>query len=236
MKIEKNEAHIWYAPIDRLKEVVARTSTMNLLSEKEKVRYMRFKFDKDRKAFLTSRYLVRTLLSKYICDIAPEEFIFIENQYGKPDLIEKQRKSKVYFNISHTKELIVLAFSANPDLGIDAEYTERKMNYLKFAEHTFSSIELECLKDLSAEERKEKFFCYWTLKESFIKAKGMGLSLPLDQFSFQFEAGDIVVHFDKRLNECPKNWKFRLLNNFRQHQLAFAIKSQSEILIKEIFY
>ena len=89
---------------------------------------------------------------------------------------------------------------------------------------------MAALRKLPEKEQLDRFFLYWTLKESYIKARGMGLVIPLSHFSFLFENA-ISIAFDPRLEDDPESWQFTALSYSRRHAVAasFRCKAGEEV-------
>jgi 4'-phosphopantetheinyl transferase len=175
-QLPEDEAHIWQValniPSDRVEEL------QRLLSEDEKRRAERFYFERDRRAFIIGRGLLRTLLGQYLVT-DPTQIDFIYNRHGKPSLAATD--NAIYFNVSHSGEIALLAFVRGRGIGVDVEYMRPELDFEKVAQRVFSSEELAALSDTPAEQRREAFFNGWTRKEAYIKAHGQGVSLPLDE-------------------------------------------------------
>lgn len=89
----------------------------------------------------------------------------------------------------------------------------------------FSESERADLAAQPPEARRERFLEYWTLKESFAKARGVGLSLPLDQFSLRLRAGEpIRIAFGPAIDDQPEAWQLAQLRPTGRHLLALAIR------------
>jgi 4'-phosphopantetheinyl transferase len=192
-----------------------------LLTADEREQELRFHFAQDRARYVVTRALVRTVLSRY-SSLRPEDWRFEKNYYGRPEIVEEQRRPyPIRFNISHTNALIVLGITLDRALGIDVEDSLSKDAPLGVAHSYFSPKECADLGDLPLRLQQKRFFEYWTLKESYIKAKGKGLSLPLDHFSFRFpnECG-IEVSFLPELNDSPQRWRFWLFQPTMSHLVA----------------
>ena len=183
----------------------------NLLTDAERARGARFHFERDRKQFVITRTMVRSILSYYL-PIAPKAWEFTANQWGRPGIAQSAGQA-VCFNVSHTAGLVVMAVSGLPVLGVDVENASERKAPLDVARSYFSASEADDLYALPLAQQPERFFHYWTLKESYIKAKGKGLSIPLEQFSFQLqEPGQVSIEFANNLEPEPENWRFFLLN------------------------
>lgn len=184
LKLEPAEVHIWQAELDdRLADVLKRH-----LSPDEITRADRFHFAKDRNHFIAARGLLRTLLSVYL-GMNSEDLRFSYAEKGKPSLKETQR-SAINFNLAHSHGMAIYAFACDREVGVDLEYIREDLAGEKIAERFFSPREIEMLKGVPAELRKEAFFNCWTRKEAYIKARGEGLSMPLDEFDVSLGPGE----------------------------------------------
>lgn len=157
-----------------------------LLSSSEKEKADRFRFEKDKNCYVIARGLLRILLSRYL-NIKSQKINFRYAEKGKPYL---EHPSNIKFNLSHSKNYIVLAFTKNIELGIDVEYAKNNLEILQVAESFFSKQEIKALKSVQSIYRLSAFYNCWTRKEAFIKATGDGLSFPLNQFTVSLESSE----------------------------------------------
>ncbi len=166
---------------------------------------------------------MRWALSRY-SDILPHEFEFSKNSYGRPELISPPKSPDLRFNLSHTDGMAVVAVTLNQDIGVDVESIDRKNASLEIADRFFSASEVKELFQQPKSQQRQRFFEYWTLKESFIKAKGMGLSFPLDQFSLHLlNQDDIKISFAPDQDEDPDTWRFWQLKLSEQYLIALCV-------------
>jgi len=217
--------HLWLAFPDEINDEALLVNYQNLLNEEEKDRWQRFYFARHRHQYLVTRALIRSTLSRYV-DIEPGNWRFTVNGYGKPEIAPGFMDNPPRFNLSHTDGLIICAITLANDIGVDVENTQ-KTHSLAIAEHCFSKQEIQHLNRLPEHRQAQVFLEYWTLKEAYIKAKGMGLSLPLDQFSFILsENRRVEIAFDPNLEDNPAHWQFWRLNPSEHHIAAVAVKSE----------
>jgi len=135
--------------------------------------------------------------------IAPGDWRFQYGEKGKPSLVPGQRElTGLEFNISHSGDWLVIAviqqsaaqsdslvpalMAEKIELGVDIERYRTSTNIYPILNHYFTKGESESLLALDEHEQGERFFDLWALKESYIKAKGLGLALSLKSFSFGF--------------------------------------------------
>jgi 4'-phosphopantetheinyl transferase len=203
------EIHVWLASYDEITEERLDSAYRALMSAAEKEQEPRFYFARDRRRYLITRALVRTVLSRYV-SIHPAEWIFSTNAYGRPDIVNAQAKDAgLSFNISHTHSLIVLGVTVRRALGVDVENFRAREVSIDIADRYFAPQEVAALTAVPPHQQQYRFFEYWTFKEAYIKARGMGLSLPLDKFSFHYpndHAVEIAIH--PELADDSARWQF----------------------------
>jgi len=185
-----------------------------LLCETELARAARFKFPLDRQRYLLTRALVRTSLSLY-APVKGEDWRFRADRHGRPDLIQPH-PAGVCFNVSHTQTAILLALS-RADIGVDIERLQARSASLRIAARYFSAEEWQALRDLPPESQQPRFLALWTLKEAYLKARGRGLSMALDDFRFQIHGSELQFIPRARIDTEPSRWSFRLLQIGADH-------------------
>ena len=180
--LEKDAVSLWHVRFD---ENMAYVPTyLKLLSKDELLRADRFKFDLHRKRYIIGRGVLRILLGRYL-DSPPSRPDFRYTEYGKPYL---DHGADLNFNLSHSENRAVLAFTPDVEMGVDIERQKSGFDYLELAQNFFAPDEIKNLEALPEAGRIAGFYRCWTRKESFIKAKGSGLSFSLTSFSVSLEA------------------------------------------------
>lgn len=144
------------------------------------------------KRSIISKLFVKIILEKYY-KMNTKEINIVRDQYGKPFLTKQNMELNLYFNISHSGEWVVCAFS-DCEIGIDIEKIDTYSP--KIAKRFFSHNEYNTFLEKSGRERDRCFFDIWTLKESYVKALGKGLSVPFRSFSFSFNDNTITLRSD----------------------------------------
>lgn len=175
--IRPAEIHVWRASLDE--DHFGHCE--GVLSADELNRAARFRFERDRHRFTAARLFLRSTLASYL-QISPREVRFGYSEFGKPFLDEACNQDKLTFNLSHSHELAVLAVARRREIGIDVEHRRPGFSNDTLAEHFFSDDEVREIRSLPAQLQERAFFACWTRKEAYIKARGQGLSIPLDQF------------------------------------------------------
>ncbi len=176
--MERDEVHVWRASLDL---GASRRHALHLtLAEDEQERAERFHFAKDRARFIAGRGLLRAILARYL-RADPAGLRFCYDPKGKPALTPASHTGGLRFNMSHSHGLALYAVTRGRELGVDLEYIQPRLEG-GIAERFFSPREVAALGALPADLRNEAFFACWTRKEAYVKAKGDGLALRLDQF------------------------------------------------------
>ncbi|OJH38627.1 4'-phosphopantetheinyl transferase family protein [Cystobacter ferrugineus] len=218
-----DEVHLWIVEPERVTEPRLLAAYLALLGEEERARHQRFRFEKHRQQFLVSHALVRVTLSRY-APVAPQDWRFSTNAYGRPE-IAGEGLPRLRFNLSHTDGMAVCAVALDTEVGVDVEHSGRMGQTVELAESFFSPSEVADLHSLPEALQRERFFDYWTLKESYIKARGAGLSLPLDQFAFHLAPGQPPrISFDPRMVDDPETWQFVQVRLSAEHPAAVAVR------------
>ena len=214
------EVHVWRTSLNT--SSVHLQSLQRALSPDELERANRFHFAHHRHHFIVARGTLRTLLSRYL-NTSPKELHFQYNVYGKPAL--DIPATRLQFNLSHSHELALFAFSYNRELGVDIEYMNRNIEYDELAQHTFSLQEAAIVTALSGEAKREGFFNCWTRKEAYIKSRGMGVSLDLASFDVSLRPGDPATLLQSRENPHEvTRWRFEALNAGEDYKAAIAVE------------
>jgi len=229
MIIADQEIHLWHVYDENIRHSGLLSQYFDILSEEECIQQKRFYFEKDRHQYLITRAMVRSVLSLYETSIAPQEWTFQKNDFGKPLISNQSLIKPLNFNISHTEQLIIMAITSNRKIGVDVEYLPRLGKILDIANRFFSPAEVRQLLALPPEKQKNRFFDLWTLKEAYIKACGMGLSIPLNHFRYSFSRrGKISISFDPARQDQPESWQFWQIHPNDTHKISLAIKDEEK--------
>jgi 4'-phosphopantetheinyl transferase len=196
----------------------------HVLSDDERRRASRFLRPDDAARFVIGRALARTSLSRYAA-VPPRDWPLSVDEHGRPELAERPPGAPdLRFNLSHTPGLIACAVTVGREVGVDVECTNRRV-FPDVPERFFSPREVADLRALPVDEQELVFFDYWTLKEAYIKARGLGLALPLRHFSFIRGAGAApTIVFAPVLHDDPASWQFAQFWPTTEHRLAVAVR------------
>lgn len=220
--LQNNEVHVWRASLNAPLSSIE--SLKQLLSDEEVVRAERFYFEKGRHGYIVTHGILRILLGRYL-DVDPHQLRFTTNAYGKPLLESPTHSMQPHFNLSHTHELVVFAFTYLGEVGIDIEYMRTNVEYEELAKRNFSPSEYTVLHNLPEDMKQEAFFNCWTRKEAYIKARGMGLSLPLNLFDVSLKPGEPAALLGSRENgQEVARWTFQAMTMPPDYVGALAIE------------
>ncbi|WP_129777863.1 4'-phosphopantetheinyl transferase family protein [Peristeroidobacter soli] len=205
----ENHIDVWLAYYNDIADSRLHEAYRSLLTEEERGKEFRFYFADDQRRYLVTRAMVRTVLSRYV-HVRPTDWRFSNNHYGRPEISNLSRdECGLCFNISHTKGLIALGVTHRRELGVDVENLRTREVSLDIADRFFAKPEVDELATVPPERQQDRFFEYWTFKESYIKARGMGLSIPLGQFSFHYPHERAVnIAIEPALGDDAKRWSF----------------------------
>ena len=236
MKLSTNAIHLYFSYPDKITDLEILKHYRSLLTDDELSQMSRFYYSRHRHQYLVTRVLIRTCLSEYH-PVDPSLWQFGSNSYGKPEINHPDLKSPVRFNLSHSKGLILCGIAKNIDIGVDVEDRQRSTRAaLTRLSSYFSAEEIAELHALPVEQQKHRFFDYWTLKESYIKARGMGLAIPLRKFSFQFNKNNLSgFSTHPELQDDAGNWQFWRITMAMRYQVAVAMNTARDDMVIKAF-
>ncbi len=162
------DVHLWRIPLDR--SAIADPAT---LSTDEATRAARFHFDGDRSRFIAGRASLRAILASYLAD-DPRTLKIKAGPNGKPTLDGAGRW--LHFNLSHSRELMLVAVARQLEIGVDVEWTRDTLDFEMLADAHFSKADAAEIRALSGDEKRRRFYQCWTETEAQLKAAGTGLA------------------------------------------------------------
>ncbi len=203
---------------------------MPRLTPDERVRRDRYVREDDRHAFVVTRALVRAVLSMH-GPSTPDAWRFATNAHGCPSVIDAQAGSpRLEFNVSHTAGLVAMAVVRGHRVGVDVEDARRVVRE-DLAGRFFAPAEVTDLRGLPVAEQPRVFFDYWTLKEAYIKARGMGLAIPLGDFAFVLRPPAApAITFVDGFDDDPGRWQFWQAWPTAHHRLGLAVERSGDDL------
>jgi 4'-phosphopantetheinyl transferase len=222
----ENEAHVWFSTPEAVTDAVQLAGYRSLLSPEERERHQRFHFEKDRHSFLVSHALVRRVLSTY-ADVDPADWQFSAGRHGRPEIAGPAGVPALRFNLTHTAGLTGCLVTLDADCGIDAELISRRGKLLAIAGKMFADAELEALRKLDGRAFLEQFFIFWTLREAYCKALGVGLGFSKKDYAFETGGDDQVrIRFDAQAGDAGGHWQFTVIRPAVDHVVAVAVRSE----------
>ena len=180
--------YVYVLNVQDLPDPVAEPGVMEGLWEERKGKILRYKLAQSRKQGLGAGLLLKWALKKH--GAAVEQLSYGAN--GKPEAED------VFFNLSHSGQWAVCAIGDGP-VGCDVEEIASVREGI--AERFFTENEVQHLEQFEGDQRKEEFFRLWTLKESYMKMTGEGMSLGLDRFELDMD-GQPTVKRDGAICDC----------------------------------
>jgi 4'-phosphopantetheinyl transferase len=196
-------------PLDAPQPVVV--ALRGTLSHDELERADKFVFERHRNRFVVGRACVRLLLGSYV-NKSPRELEFNYGPCGKPELAESEHVTGVRFNLAHSKGTGLLGIASGREIGVDVEHWRTMNDGRDIAQRFFAPAEIEQLSSLDPEDWDAGFFACWTRKEAYIKARGEGLSIPLNEFAItaQPDGRVAITHSDVDPGDVDR-WSIRQL-------------------------
>lgn len=221
LELQSHQVDIWRIPLDRYPASAEWADST--LSADESERAARFHFEKDRHRYILAHACLRDILSRYL-HCGPKQILFSTNKYGKPELLSNQEMD---FNLSHSGGYVLIAVTLGHKVGVDVEHFRMNLEHEKIARRFFSQAENQEFSAIPHEQKVVAFFNCWTRKEAYIKAHGLGLSLPLDSFDVSFAPNDPPVLRATRPDPTEaRKWTLLSLDVHPEHAGALAVEGR----------
>ena len=199
-----------------------------ILSLEEKKRAHRYHFEQDRICFAYFRGCLRILLGQYL-NRRPESLEILENAFGKPLLKLLSGEPAIFFNLSHSENVGVLALNPQSEVGVDVEKLQERTDGEGIAKRYFSPAEQKFLNQCPPSERQKTFFQLWTRKEAYLKALGKGFSKNLNGFQVVDEKGRFLERIQD-LEGGGGNWEVSAFEVFPHYIGALVFPSPAKII------
>ena len=187
------------------------------MSPAERARFDRFRHDADRGMFALGRLMARTLVGRAL-GVDPGAWGWREGPHGRPEV--DHPASDVHFNLTHSAGIVLCAIARGRAVGIDVENLARPRPNWGLVERYCSPAEADDIQQ-HGDRWPERFLTYWTLKEAYLKARGLGISVPLADISFagnDFASdGPLRITFERSLAGTDDRWAFHLFRPSERH-------------------
>lgn len=195
------------------------------LTPDELARAARLHFARDRVAFAVGHVLVRRTLSEQP-SAPPSGWPFVCNAHGKPELQPSEGGTQWRFNISHCAGMVMTGFGLDRDIGVDVESVDRFGAGLEIARFCFAPEEVRAIESAPEQEQRATSAAFWTLKEAYIKARGLGLTIPLADFAIDLDS--MRISFSARIADRADCWLLWRDQVGPSHVLAVAAGRRPE--------
>jgi 4'-phosphopantetheinyl transferase len=218
-----DQAHVWRVHLDQPDSQLARLRAT--LAPDEVARAERFAFPKDRRRYIVGRGALRVILAAYL-DTTPADIPIRATPQGKPYLASPSPDLR--FNLSHSGQLALIAAARGREVGVDIEQVDAEGDLeklLALARRFFSPSEFTALESLPAGAQIGAFYACWTRKEAYLKARGGGLSLPLDGFDVSLRPGEPAALLATRDDPAlAAHWSLHALDPGPGYAAALAVE------------
>jgi 4'-phosphopantetheinyl transferase len=225
-RVSADDVHDIQLYIGRFEEIdtpAIRAACWATLCEIERSRVARFVFEKDRHQYVLAHGLLRAALSRRVPDVERAAWRFRADAHGRPFIAGPLTIPRLYFSLSHTQGCVACVISKVEAVGVDVEAVDRGPTLLGIADYAFSAAEIGALRGMSQREQVDRALDFWTLKEAYAKARGLGLHLPFDQFTMLIgPERNVEVAFAPAFGDDPGRWRFHLFSPASRLRLAVA--------------
>lgn len=179
---------VYLSDVSKLPDPLDNPELLNELPEERRDKILRFKQEKDRKQSLGAGLLLEQSLEQHGFDLADIR----NSENGKPEIVG------VHFNLSHSGDMVACVISEQP-VGCDVEQMDKRRTGV--AKRCFTMREFEYLDGIDEEKQNGEFYRIWTMKESYLKMTGEGITLALDRIEVIFD-DDVSIFRDGKKEEC----------------------------------
>jgi 4'-phosphopantetheinyl transferase len=224
MSSESHLADVWTLKPQALQAAdITRCNVVISAAEKDRMR--RFHFERDRDSYRAAHALARFALSSCEAAVPPDKWVFEMSSHGRPEVAGGCGLPRLRFNISHTRNMVACIVTRDLDCGVDLEATHRFSDLDDVARTVLAPAELGTIAAAPDTEQPMLFCRYWTLKEAYAKALGLGMSLAFDCMAFELCEGS------PRLLNHSNEWHFEQWSPSPMHTLATAIRAHEPVYL-----
>ncbi|NVK56219.1 MAG: 4'-phosphopantetheinyl transferase superfamily protein [Alteromonadaceae bacterium] len=222
------EVHLWRLSIEDVMRSQCLETLSKLLSDEEKNRLAAYRSESRRQIFIIGRAALRIILSAFMSGMPPESIGLTASAHGKPML--EDDVSQLQFNLSHSRDSIVIAVTRERLIGVDIEFMKARPTMADIASHYFHSHDMQAINYALQSEGYPSalrlFYKIWALKEAFIKADGKGMAIPGDCFYFKYiDQSNPCIEFTGYRSDVAKKWHFehQFIDTLYSVALALAL-------------
>lgn len=204
LSLGDGEMHLWQADASGFARHESRLT--GLLSKAEIDKAQRFRNSAQRDRSLLARAVLRDILGRYT-DSDPRSLQFLVSRFGKPRLDPQRHAEAPHFNLSHSGNLVLFAFTRKYEVGVDVEAVRGDVDAVDLARRFFAPTEVKDLLSLPEDSRLSAFFAVWTRKEAYLKARAQGIGSGLQRFAVSvLPAEPVRLLSDERFPHAPSRW------------------------------
>ncbi|MBY0273027.1 MAG: 4'-phosphopantetheinyl transferase superfamily protein [Alphaproteobacteria bacterium] len=239
-RLSLDSIQLWHVDICQLSATFYQ-HLLTSLSPDERERAASFKFEEDQSVFVIARGILRHLLAAYLKQ-SPSNIDFTYNVYGKPLLIQPKQDNPIYFNLSHSNDMVVYAFSLKKFVGIDIEYLKADIVEPGVVQQVLSEKEQKVFYRKPIEKQPLSFFRIWVCKESLIKALGHGFSYSPIKIELDISKDPISLSKEGQDKPFAQKWLLKEFSLTCGYVGAVALKTRQHKglthswVTKDLFY
>jgi len=220
LDVQPHQVDVWRIFLDLPSEAIKVLE--NSLSHSESQRAARFHFQRDRNRYIVAHASLRDILGRYL-GVKTGQLAFTTNAYGKPVLVNHN----IAFNLSHSSSYALIAVAEDRKVGVDIECVRPDIEYENVARRSFSQREMAEFRSLPIDQKVLAFFLCWTRKEAYIKARGLGLSIPLDSFDVSLTPGKPAkLRYAEMHPDDAAGWTLKSLDISPDYAAALVIEDR----------
>ena len=196
------------------------------LQPTEPERFARYRADTDRLMFLGGRMIARAAIG-HALGVPPAAWRWQEGPHGRPEIAAPA--TTLRFNLAHSAGLVACALADGRDIGVDVEHVTRPPVDIKMVRRYCSPAEAADIEAQGEAGWQHRFLIYWTLKEAYLKARGLGISVPLSEITFTLDGSHARVSFEGSLADTDTRWYLRIEQPTPDHLMAVAASTADGI-------
>jgi 4'-phosphopantetheinyl transferase len=219
----RDEVRVWHthvAPLEADPDATARTIAS--LPDADRARAAKYRLERDRAMFVGGRVMARRLVGDAL-GIDRDGWQWREGERGRPEI--GSPATPLRFNLAHSAGLVVCALAHGRDVGVDVEDLERVALDPKLVRRYCAPAEADDI-EAQGDRWRDRFLTYWTLKEAYLKARGLGIAVPLAEVCFTL-APSIRIGFLGSLAGTSTDWTFHLERPTARHLVAVAAQGKT---------
>ena len=187
LRLDEAEVHVWAADLDPGPPTFANLAAV--LSDEEKTRAQQFRFQHLQRRYTAGRGWLRAMLGRYL-RIDPDRLEFMYSPNGKPALANRFADAAIHFNLAHSDNLALFAFTRIGAVGVDVERIRSMKDAPELVARFFSARESGLFQKVTVDQQPAAFFNLWTRKEALLKATGVGITGGLNELEVTFLPGE----------------------------------------------